>query len=197
MGTTVATNALLERKGDKVALLISAGLKDTLEIGNMSRPKIFDLEIKAPTPVYAQVVEVTGGRMRPMHKFENADILEIMDESAEVVYGTNDQAYIVEDALNLDEIRQQLKDIKAEGTITSLAIVLMHSYAFPDQEEKLEKIAREVGFEQISLSSKVMPRIKLVERGQTCCVDAYLNPHIFRYLTSFVHGFDDQLYKRV
>ena len=106
MGTTVATNALLERKGDKVALLISAGLKDTLEIGNMSRPKIFDLEIKAPTPVYAQVVEVAGGRMRPMHKFENADILEIMDESAEVVYGTNDQAYIVEDALNLDEIRQ-------------------------------------------------------------------------------------------
>jgi len=73
----------------------------------------------------------------------------------------------------------------------------MHSYAFPDQEEKLEKIAREVGFEQISLSSKVMPRIKLVERGQTCCVDAYLNPHIFRYLTSFVQGFDDQLYKRV
>ena len=67
MGTTVATNALLERKGDKVALLISEGLRDTLEIGNQSRPKIFDLEIKTPTPVYEQVVEVRSGRMRPMH----------------------------------------------------------------------------------------------------------------------------------
>ena len=65
MGTTVATNALLERKGDKVALLISEGLTDTLAIGNQSRPKIFDLEIKAPTPVYERVVEVKGGRMRP------------------------------------------------------------------------------------------------------------------------------------
>ena len=67
-----------------------------------------------------------------------------------------------------------------------MAIVLMHSYAFQEQEEQIERVAREVGFEQISLSSKVMPRVKLVERGQTCCVDAYLNPHIFRYLASFV-----------
>ena len=67
MGTTVATNALLERKGDKVALFISAGLRDTLEIGNQSRPKIFDLEIKTPTPVYDRVIEVQGGRMRPEH----------------------------------------------------------------------------------------------------------------------------------
>ena len=65
MGTTVATNALLERKGDRVALLISEGLRDTLEIGNQSRPKIFDLEIKTPTPVYERVIEVKGGRMRP------------------------------------------------------------------------------------------------------------------------------------
>ena len=67
-----------------------------------------------------------------------------------------------------------------------MAIVLMHSYAFQEQEEQIERVAREVGFEQISLSSKVMPRVKLVERGQTCCVDSYLNPHIFRYLASFV-----------
>ena len=65
MGTTVATNALLERKGDKVALLISEGLRDALEIGNQSRPSIFDLEIKKPTPVYEVVIEVSGGRMRP------------------------------------------------------------------------------------------------------------------------------------
>ena len=70
MGTTVATNALLERKGDKVALLVSEGLRDTLEIGNQSRPKIFDLEIKTPTPVYECVIEVKGGRMRPMHRVD-------------------------------------------------------------------------------------------------------------------------------
>lgn len=73
----------------------------------------------------------------------------------------------------------------------------MHSYAYPEMEVQIENIAREVGFKQISISSKVMPRVKLVERGQTCCVDAYLNPHIFRYLASFVKGFDDQLYGRV
>lgn len=76
MGTTVATNALLERKGDKVALLISAGLRDTLEIGNQSRPKIFDLEIQTPTPVYEKVVEVKGGRMRPQHPHELSDAAE-------------------------------------------------------------------------------------------------------------------------
>lgn len=70
MGTTVATNALLERKGDRVALLISEGLRDTLEIGNQSRPKIFDLEIKKPKPVYERVIEIKGGRMRPQHSFE-------------------------------------------------------------------------------------------------------------------------------
>jgi 5-oxoprolinase (ATP-hydrolysing) len=87
--------------------------------------------------------------------------------------------------------------MKDEGVITSLAIVLMHSYAYTEQEEKIEAIAREIGFEQISLSAKVMPRVKLVQRGQTCCVDAYLNPHIFRYLSSFVAGFDDNLMKHV
>ena len=66
----MATNALLERKGDKVALLVSEGLRDTLEIGNQSRPKIFDLEIKTPTPVYECVIEVKGGRMRPMHRVD-------------------------------------------------------------------------------------------------------------------------------
>ena len=70
MGTTVATNALLERKGDKVALLISEGLRDALEIGNQSRPSIFDLEIKKPTPVYEVVIEVSGGRMRPQLSHE-------------------------------------------------------------------------------------------------------------------------------
>ena len=192
MGTTVATNALLERKGDRVALLISEGLRDTLEIGNQARPKIFDLEIKTPTPVYERVIEVKGGRLRPLHDCESVD-----SNDFEVVHGTNNQKYVQEEALNLDELRRELTEVWDDGKITSLAIVLMHSYAHPDQEEAVEKLARQVGFTQISLSSKVMPRVKLVERGQTCCVDAYLNPHIFRYLASFVRGFDEQLHSRV
>lgn len=80
-----------------------------------------------------------------------------------------------------------LAQIKQEGTITSLAIVLMHAYSFPDHELIIEKIAREeYGFAQVSISSRVMQRVKLVKRGQTCCVDAYLNPHIHRYLEGFI-----------
>lgn len=145
MGTTVATNALLERKGDRVALLVSEGLRDTLEIGNQSRPKIFDLEIKTPSPVYERVLEVKGGRLRPQHPHE-------ADSSAatagmEVVQGSNGQAYVIEEPLDTDAIRRQLEAIKAEGIITSLAIVLMHSYAYPQQEQDIERIAAEIGFE--------------------------------------------------
>ena len=76
-------------------------------------------------------------------------------------------------------------ELKNGTDVTSLSVVLMHSYAFSDHEEKIFELAKEVGFSQISLSSKIMQRVKLVKRGQTCCVDAYLNPHIFRYLEGF------------
>ena len=87
MGTTVATNALLERKGDRVALFVSTGLRDTLEIGNQTRPKIFDLEIKTPTPVYEKVVEVAGGRLRPLLSHEKTD--DIALSNLEIVEGSN------------------------------------------------------------------------------------------------------------
>ena len=104
MGTTVATNALLERKGDRVALFVSAGLRDTLEIGNQTRPKIFDLEIKTPTPVYEKVVEVTGGRLRPLLAHEKAD--ENVMANLSVVEGSNGQSYVVEQALDIAETRR-------------------------------------------------------------------------------------------
>lgn len=91
-----------------------------------------------------------------------------------------------------------LSKIKQENEITSLAVVLMHSYAFPYHEATIERIAREeFGFTSVSSSFKVMQRVKLVKRGQTCCVDAYLNPHIHRYLQSFVEGFDERLLTNV
>jgi len=190
MGTTVATNALLERKGDRVALLISEGLRDTLEIGNQSRPKIFDLEIKKPLPVYERILEISE-RIRPV--FSGEDI----SSTDGIIEGANGQKYVVLKKPDLAKVEQDLNALKAEGEITSLSIVLMHSYAFTEHETAIEELAKKVGFQQVSVSSKVMPRVKLVKRGQTCCVDAYLNPHIFRYLTGFVHGFDEHLMEKV
>jgi len=186
MGTTVATNALLERKGDNVALLISKGLRDTLKISNQSRPNIFDLEISRPEPVYQTVIEVNE-RIRPVGKHEK--------ELSNKIKGDNGEDYFIEEALDIAQIKQELVDLKALGQVTSIAIVLMHSYAVRDHELKVEQLARDAGFEQVSVSCKVMPRVKLVKRGQTCCVDAYLNPHIFRYLSGFTQGFDEELMK--
>lgn len=104
MGTTVATNALLERKGDRVALFVSAGLRDTLEIGNQTRPKIFDLEIKTPTPVYEKVVEVAGGRLRPLLAHEKSD--EGLLANLQIVDGSNGQSYVVEEPLDTAETRR-------------------------------------------------------------------------------------------
>ena len=185
MGTTVATNALLERKGDRVCLLITKGLRDTLEIGNQSRPSIFDLEIRKPDTLYEHVIEVQE-RVRPLHPNESR---------TDVIVGHNGQKYIIDEILNQQHIRGELTKLKEQGRITSIAVVLMHSYAFDDHELKVAAIAREVGFQQVSVSSQIMKRVKLVKRGQTCCVDAYLNPHIHRYLEGFQRGFDQNLPK--
>jgi len=122
MGTTVATNALLEREGEAVALLISSGLKDVLEIGNQSRPNIFDMEIKKPLPVYQQVLEVDE-RIRPLAPGENL-------LNKEITIGSNNQSYVIKKRLDEAQIRKQLTELKNAGVINSLAVVLMHSYAF-------------------------------------------------------------------
>jgi 5-oxoprolinase (ATP-hydrolysing) len=111
--------------------------------------------------------------VRPVHAHESL---------VDVIIGSNGQKYFVDEKLNTEHIRFELTQLKAAGKITSIAIVLMHSYAFDEHELKVASIAREVGFTQISVSSQIMKRVKLVKRGQTCCVDAYLNPHIHRYL---------------
>ena len=154
MGTTVATNALLERKGDRTALLITRGFRDALEIGYQDRPDIFAKEIIKPEMLYETVVEC--------NERVHAD-------------GT------VEQAPDLDEVRAALKAVYDDG-IRSLAIVFMHAYAFPEHEKAVAKIAREVGFPQVSVSHEVSPLMKLVGRGDTTVVDAYLSPILRRYV---------------
>jgi len=155
MGTTVATNALLERKGERTLLLVSKGFRDALRIGYQARPKIFAKHIIKPDMLYERVVEVDE-RVR-------AD-------------GT------VERELDLQAARRELERAKADG-IGAVAIVLMHAYRYHAHEQRLAALARELGFPQVSASQEVSPLIKLVGRGDTTVVDSYLSPILRRYVT--------------
>ena len=154
MGTTVATNALLERKGERTLLLITKGFRDALKIGYQARPKIFARHIIKPDMLYERVAEV-GERVR-------AD-------------GT------VERAPDLGQVRRDLEAAKADG-IAAVAIVFMHAYRYPEHERQVAALAREMGFAQVSVSHEVSPLIKLVGRGDTTVVDAYLSPILRRYM---------------
>ena len=154
MGTTVATNALLERKGERTLLLITKGFRDALKIGYQARPKIFARHIIKPDMLYDRVAEVDE-RVR-------AD-------------GT------VEREPDHAVVRADLEAAKAAG-IKAVAIVFMHAYRFPKHEKNVAAIARDMGFAQISVSHEVSPLIKLVGRGDTTVVDAYLSPILRRYV---------------
>jgi 5-oxoprolinase (ATP-hydrolysing) len=183
MGTTVATNALLERKGARTALLITRGFRDLLQIGKQNRPHIFDLEIKKPALLYEKILEVDE-RVRPIHQDSPA-------EEISLVNGITGGKVEILKALDLDRLRGELAKLLEEG-IESLAVVLMHAHTYPAHELEIGALAKELGFSQVSLSSRVMPRIKIVDRGQTCCVDAYLTPLIRNYIEGFRYGFKGQ-----
>jgi 5-oxoprolinase (ATP-hydrolysing) len=164
MGTTVATNALLERKGDATLLVITQGLKDQLEIGTQARPDIFAKKIVKPEMLYTRVVEAVE-RVR-------AD-------------GT------VETPLDLTSLKTQLKEARADG-IDAVAIVFMHAYAYPAHERQAAALARELGFGQVSASHAVSPLIKIVARGDTSVADAYLSPILRRYVERISSAFDHE-----
>ncbi|XP_014213101.1 5-oxoprolinase [Copidosoma floridanum] len=187
MGTTVATNALLERKGAKMALIINEGFEDLLHIGNQARPNIFDLEIVKPEVLYSEVISV---QVRVVPAL--SDRCQINKQSWTKVKGsTGEDLFIIKD-LDEDIIKQDLKNLKQKG-IESLAVVLMHSYTYAEHEIRIGEIAREIGFLQVSLSHEVMPMIRIVPRGFTVSADAYLTPHIKNYLKSFSAGFKNNL----
>jgi 5-oxoprolinase (ATP-hydrolysing) len=192
MGTTVATNALLERNGQRVALVTTKGFADLQFIGNQSRPKIFDLEIRRPESLYEHVVEIDE-RVTLVKDGEDHGVKN--PESCTVV-GISGEELVVRKEINTDEVRAHLSEVLKLG-IRSIAVVFLHSYTFPHHEKLVKKIAEEMGFEQISLSSEVMPMVRMVPRGCTTCVDAYLTPVIKRYLESFSRGFDANLMKTV
>ena len=155
MGTTVATNALLERKGDRVLLLITKGFRDALKIAYQARPDIFAKEIILPEQLYERVVEVEE-RVR-------AD-------------GT------VERLLDLAAVKPHIEQAKKDG-IDAVAIVFMHAWKYPDHEKAVADVCRKIGFGQLSVSHEVSPLVKLVGRGDTTVVDAYLSPILSRYVS--------------
>ena len=162
MGTTVATNALLERKGERVALVITRGLGDQLRLAYQHRPRLFDRHIVLPEMLYGTVVEANE-RVR-------AD-------------GT------VERPLDETTLRADLERVRAEG-FAAVAIVFVHGYRYTAHEAAAATIARAAGFSQVSVSHEVSPLMKMVARGDTTVVDAYLSPILRRYVDRLAAAFD-------
>jgi 5-oxoprolinase (ATP-hydrolysing) len=154
MGTTVATNALLERQGERVLLVVNRGFGDALRIGNQTRPRLFDLDIHLPSMLYERVVEI-GGRVG----IDGSEI-ETLDEAG---------------------AGRAFAEARAAG-ISACAVVLMHAWKFPEHERRLAALASAAGFTQVSASHQVSALLRLVPRGDTTVVDAYLSPILRRYV---------------
>ncbi|PON10750.1 5-oxoprolinase, partial [Candidatus Entotheonella serta] len=152
MGTTVATNALLERQGDRTLLLTTNGFRDALRIGYQTRPRLFDREIVLPEMLYERVIEIDERVMA------NGNVLRAFDANAS---------------------RPLLQAAYDDG-IRSVAIVFMHGYRFTEHEATAAALARDIGFTQVSTSHETSPLMKLVSRGDTTVVDAYLSPLLRR-----------------
>ncbi|HSV30210.1 MAG TPA: hydantoinase B/oxoprolinase family protein, partial [Candidatus Omnitrophota bacterium] len=154
MGTTVATNALLERKGDRTLLAVTAGFADLLRIGTQNRPDLFARAIQLPEMLYERVAEI------PERVTAEGEVLVELDLK-----------------LAADRLLTAYED-----GIRSVAVVLLHSYRWPEHERALGKLARDIGFTQVSLSHEASPLMKVVGRGDTTVVDAYLSPILRRYV---------------
>lgn len=154
MGTTVATNALLERRGERTLLVITRGLGDVLRIGTQQRPQLFALDIELPPPLYAGVIEADE------RLCADGSVLVPLDQSA---------------------LATALEQARAQG-FTAVAIVLLHGYRYPEHERAAAQLARAAGFTQVSVSHEVSPLARIVPRGETTVADAYLSPVLERYV---------------
>ncbi|VAI49425.1 unnamed protein product [Triticum turgidum subsp. durum] len=179
MGTTVATNALLERKGERIALCVTRGFKDLLQIGNQARPNIFDLKVLKPSNLYEEVVEVD----------ERVELVLDGERDDSAIEGISGELVRVGKPVDVESLKPLLKGLLDKG-IRCLAVVLMHSYTYPHHELLIEKLALEMGFKHVSLSSSLTPMVRAVPRGLTASVDAYLTPVIKEYLSAFMSRFE-------
>ncbi|EGX91203.1 5-oxoprolinase [Cordyceps militaris CM01] len=190
MGTTVATNALLERKGERVALVTTKGFRDLLAIGNQSRPNIFDLSISRPDVLFETVIEVDE-RVTMEDYTENPEpspTRTMVDGTdPELVSAITGETVRILQKLDLSTVESQLLALKSQG-FRSVAVAFLHSYAYPDHELQVGRIALEMGF-SVTLSAEVQSMIKIVPRGTSAVVDAYLTPIIRQYIDSISANF--------
>ena len=253
MGTTVATNALLERRGERCALLTTKGFRDLLKIGNQARPNIFDLRVRTPGVLPEEFIEVDecvslpllnyfgGGKKKEktttatmdggggnndnnddddddnsphsppatlraragldLDLAARADAQALAEAKAEakaegidpslvrLVECSTGETALVRRPPDLAQARSDLEKLLQRG-IRSVAIVLKHAAVFPDHEIEVGKLARELGFEQVSMSHAVARAVRIVPRAHTAAADAYLTPAIARYVSTFTAGFD-------
>lgn len=192
MGTTVATNALLERKGTRHAFLVTRGHRDVLEIGSQQRPDIFALDIRKASVLYDTVVEIDE-RVTLEHYDEAPDRLNGTPKAiqGEVVKGVGGELIRVLERLDEESTRASLQRLKDQG-YTTIAVCLAHSFLYSDHERKVEEIAKGLGFEHVALSSAVGANmVKMVARGGSASADAYLTPETHKYISSFASGFTD------
>ena len=160
MGTTVATNALLERKGARTLLLVNRGFRDLPRIGTQARPRLFDLDIRLPSLLHERVAEIAG------RVAVDGEIIEPLDETA---------------ALAL------LREAREDG-MEAVAIALIHAWKYPALELRLGALAAQAGFTQISLSHVASPLLRLVPRADTTLADAYLSPVLLKYIFKVTSG---------
>ncbi|KAH8921790.1 5-oxoprolinase [Atractiella rhizophila] len=209
LSTTVATNALLERKGAKHALVITKGFRDLLLIGNQSRPRIFDLAIRKPDVLYSSVLEVdervtlvgyTSDPQRSEREVQFDEQGKVAREykgdlpgEGEVARGLSGEAVQVLKKPDVKKIEEDLQKLYDDG-VRVLAVVLLHSYTYPEHELAIQEVAERIGFTHISLSSQCTPgMIKLVSRGVSATADAYLTPILREYIDGFFSGFEEGL----
>lgn len=216
LSTTVATNALLERKGERHALVITKGFKDLLKIGHQSRPNIFALNIKLPPPLYSEVLEVdervtlvgyTSDPKRDERKVEfdkDGYVVKAYDsrdgssaglrgslaaDGVEVVQGVSGEAVAILRRPDHQRIERDLRKLYDDG-VRSLAIVFAHSFTYPEHEKLVANLARTIGFEHISTSSTLVPSIKMLTRGSSATADAYLTPVLKSYMDTFFEALE-------
>ncbi|KAF7557575.1 hypothetical protein G7Z17_g605 [Cylindrodendrum hubeiense] len=189
VGTTVATNALLTGNGEKFAFATTSGFKDVCVIGDQSRLKLFDLSIQKPTVLHSQVIEIDERitiedyDLNPSPIDKNSILTD-----PDLVRVDGGEIIRILKRPNLEKVRSQLQKLRDEG-YESLAVSFMHAYLFPDHEDLVAEVAREVGFKFVTTSSGTSPAIKFISRSNSTCSEAYLYPVIKRYVDSFEQGF--------
>lgn len=206
---------MLERKGKKHALVITKGFKDLILIGNQSRPRIFDLNIRRPNPLYSTVIEVDErvtlvgyasdpeaeahaiqfddkGKIVKSYSGEAEVDLDSEGKEPEIVQGISGEAVHILRKPDHSKVQTELQRLYDEG-YRSIAVVFAHSYTYPEHELVVGEIAKQIGFTQVSLSSQLLPMIKMLPRGVSSTADAYLTPILREYLDGFFSGFDQEL----